>query len=156
MATSIDTTKDELINKVRFYRQRSLTHYAYTDDDYLDLATQGYQKLYIDCGWSTWDADYTSSTSISKDLTLTQKQYAGISSELKFWEQAIADWGTLVGYTTDSLTITNAQKPAEFIEKRINYLNNILIDLFQKMTDDSNMSDISDVTVELVDYDFTD
>ena len=146
MSTSITDVKDELIERVRYYRQRSII--AYTDSQYLAMAVKGVKKLYIDCGWTTWDTDYTSGATptTSKDLDLTQIEYANLSAELEYWKQALCDWGTLVGYTTDSLTITYPQKPAEFIQGRIKDIKNELIELFQRMTDDSTATYITEIT----------
>lgn len=146
MSTSISDIKDELKEKVTYYRQRGT---AYTDDDYLEMSVRGTKKLYIDCGWTTWDSEYTSGATptVSVDLDLTQTEYAILSSELKFWEQALCDWFTMVGYTTNALTITYPHKPAEFIQEKIKSIKTDLVELFQKMTDDATPTYITEVTV---------
>jgi hypothetical protein len=152
MSTSIDDIKDKLITNVRHQR----TPTTYTDDDYLTLAINGCKRFYNDTGledsWSTEysDDDYT----LTRTLNILQVQYCVVCSEIEFFMEILMNWNTLVSYTTNALSVAHSNKPFEHLEKIIDRKENKLVELFQKMTDVANMTSISDITVEQVDFDF--
>jgi hypothetical protein len=154
MSTSLLLIKDQLIKNVKFYRQRTPIISSYTDTDYKDFAIEGTKQLYIDAGWTTWTTDYTegATPTVTKTLNLTQAQYAVVSSEIKFWEQALADWMTLIGFSTDAVSITYPQKPTEFIEKRIQRLEQKIIELFYKLGSEiTSMSEVTSISITELD-----
>jgi hypothetical protein len=153
MATSITSIRDKLKDNVRHQR----TPTTYTDSNYLDLAISGCKKFYIDIGLeSNWDSEYTSGVSptLSRDLNILETDYCIKASEIAFYKEVRAYWSTMVSYTTNALSVAYAFKPFEFFTSIINECEKELISLFQKMTEYSNMTSVSEITVDPVDYDF--
>lgn len=45
------------------------------------------------------------------DLPIDEKHYAILSAKIEFFRRVQTDVNNIVGYTTDALTVTNADKP---------------------------------------------
>lgn len=152
MSTSLLSIRDSLKDNVKFYRQRTPIIYAYSDSEYLKLATKGVQFLYIDAGWATWDLDYVDSATptVSKVLTLIEKEYALVSAEIAFWNQCLSDYNTILGFTTDALTVTGASNVGKLITETIVRLNLRLLELFYKLGV-SNMTPVTSITITELD-----
>jgi hypothetical protein len=152
MATDINEIKDQLIDN--FADQRTPT--TYSDTDYLNFAIKGCKRLYRDTGLKdNWDSEF-SVDSLNRDLDINQYEYCVIASEIEILKKIRTSWNTMIGYTTNALTIANADKPFKFLTETIKEKEKELVDLFHKMTDVANMSSISAITVDAVDYDFDD
>lgn len=152
MATSISDIKDQLINNTKLQK----TPITLTDDDYMGLAILGCKRFYIDIGnESNWDSDYSSDTNtLAKTLDIKQKDYCTLASEIEFFKSIRNHWSTMISYTTNALSVAYAYKPFEFIDKIINEKEIRLTDLFHKMPDISNMSSVSDISIDPVDYEY--
>lgn len=153
MATSINNIADQI--KTNFKNQR--LPMAYTDDDYLNLAILGCKRFYRDIGIeASWTSEYASTpvSTISRDLTILEYEYCVVSSEIEFIKSIRTYWNTMVSYTTNALTISNAFKPFEFLKETIREKEIELVELFHKMTTISNMSEIDNVYVTPVNYDY--
>jgi hypothetical protein len=148
----ISEIKSRLITNVK--NQRVPT--TYTDDEYLEFAILGCKRFYIDIGReASWDSEYSDSdNSLTSDLNILQKDYCLLSSEIEYFKSIRNYWNTMISYTTNALSVAYAYKPFEFLEKTINEKENRLIDLFHKMTDVANMTSISDIDVNPVDYSY--
>lgn len=150
MATDINNIKQQIITN--FKNQR--TPVTYTDDDYLNLAILGCKKFYRDIGIEdSWDSEF-STDSLSRDLNILEYEYCVVASEIEFIKSIRTYWSTMVSYTTNALTVSNAFKPFEFLKEMIKEKENDLIDLFHKMTEYSNSSSVTDIDVEPIDYTF--
>ena len=153
MSTSILSIKDKLVKSTRHQR----TPATYDDDDYIDFCVDGCQRFYIDTGIeASWDSEYTDCATpiLSRDLDLIEKEYCLVCAEIQFFENVRNHWNTLVSYTTNALKIANANKPFEFIDETIRKKENRLIELFHKMTDVSNMTQISEIDASTLDVDY--
>jgi hypothetical protein len=153
LSTSINNIKSKLITNTRFQRTPS----SFTNYDYLDFAIDGVKRFYVDTGLeSSWDSEFTDGVlpTISRDLNIKEIDYCTIASEIKYFESVRNYWNTMVSYTTNALSVAYAYKPFEYFSKIIDDKEKKLTELFYKMTDYSNMSSVSDVTVDPVDYDF--
>lgn len=78
----------------------------------------GIETLYITVGKAMQYSEslYTRGTdgtlvSISEDLHADEKRYAFLSAKIAFFRKVQTDVNNIVGYTTDALTVTNADKP---------------------------------------------
>lgn len=150
MATDIKNIKNQLITN--FKNQR--TPVTYTDDDYLNLAILGCKRFYRDTGiQDSWDNEFSTDT-LSRDLNINQYEYCVVASEIEFIKSIRTYWNTMVSYTTNALTVSNAFKPFEFLKEMIKEKENDLIDLFHKMTETSNASSVTNIDVEPIDYTF--
>ena len=49
--------------------------------------------------------------SMPEDLEIDEKRYAILSAKIEFFRRVQTDVNNIVGYTTDALTVTNADKP---------------------------------------------
>jgi hypothetical protein len=148
------TIRDSLKSNVKFYRQRTPIIYTYSDSEYLSLATKGLQALYIDAGWATWDTDYTDAATptVSKTLTLTEKEYALVAGEIAFWNQCLSDYNTLVGFTTDALTVTGASNVGKLITETIIRLQSRLTEIFYKLGDSvTSMTPVTSINITEID-----
>lgn len=79
---------------------------------------QGIEMLYITIGRA---AEYSRDMyvrdvagtllSMEYDLPVDEKRYAMLSAKIEFFRKVQTDVNNIVGYTTDALTVTNADKP---------------------------------------------
>lgn len=151
MSTSIEAISTQLQTNTKFQR----TPTTLTSADYLALAIIGTKKFYIAIGAeSSWTTEFDGTDTITRTLSELELDYCVLASEIAFYDQLIGNWNTLIGYTTNALTITNANKPFENIRDLIKTKKIELVNLFYKMTEYTTMSDIDSVTVNPVEYDY--
>lgn len=130
--TSLDDIKAEFIRNVRFQE----TPLPFTDADYSDLIIEGTKRLYIDEGIEdkfTVEVDTTLNT-ISRDLTLTEKEYLEVSAEINFYNQIKNNWSTLCSYTTDAISVAGAGNIFKAIDGNVQSLEDRLAQLAFKFT----------------------
>lgn len=113
------------------------TPIVYTDEDYANLVIDGIRGLYVDLNKS---ADYVNEFDEDemcfingKKLLISEREYILLKAHLSFYKQIQADVNNIVGYSTDSLTVTNADKPYANISGEMERLERRLIDLFFKV-----------------------
>jgi len=107
--TSLLDIQEELIGNIKF----QATPIPMTPEDYASFTLQGVKRLYVDEGIEDdflTDYDKTSNT-LLRDLTLTEQEYAWTCAEINFRCQIKDDLAAITGFTTDALSITNADKP---------------------------------------------
>ena len=68
--------------------------------------------------WLTFNEDGLL-MSVSVDLYLDELQYAFLTAKISFFQQVQSDVNNIVGYTTDALTVTNADKPFQNLQQSI-------------------------------------
>jgi hypothetical protein len=151
MSTSIESISTQL--QTNTANQRTPT--ALTSAQYLDMAIQGTKQLYIDIGdEDSWNSEFDNVSTITRTLNILEFKYCVLASEIIFYEWLICDWNDLVSYTTNALTVANANKPYENFEKIIEKKQNQLVNLFYKMTEYTSMDDIGSIDVEKIEYDY--
>lgn len=107
----------------------------YDDDDYVFQLIEGIKQLYVDLGIVEEfanDFDYKSLV-FKRDLSLTEEEYILVCAAIYFYQVVQQDVNTIVGYSTDSLTITNADKPYANIANEIDKLTRRQTELFWKL-----------------------
>lgn len=57
--------------------------------------------------------------SVTQDLKIDELRYAYLTAKIEFFKQVQTDVNNIVGYTTDALTVTNADKPYQNLEQTI-------------------------------------
>lgn len=72
--------------------------------------------------------------SMSEDLEIDEKRYAILSAKIEFFRRVQTDVNNIVGYTTDALTVTNADKPYINIASTIDALEKERRIIHYKMT----------------------
>lgn len=124
MSFAISRLSDEL--KARTEWQRTPT--VLIDKDYDDLIVRGIKRLYIDTGRalefsnSYFFVDEDGADSFLIDLKLDEEEYVLLCAQIAFFKKVQSDVNNIVGYTTDALTVTNADKPYVHLQDTIDKL----------------------------------
>lgn len=154
MSTSFISIRDQLKKNIK--NQRTPT--TFSDDDLLELVVLGTQRLYVDSGIdSNWITEYVSGATptLTRTLSLTQIEYCVVASEIEFFKSIRNWWNTLVSYTTDALSVTNAVKPFEFLNLTIEQKENRLLELFYKLGESvTSMTPVTNITIQALDVNY--
>lgn len=124
MSFAISRLSDEL--KARTEWQRTPT--VLIDQDYDDLIVRGIKRLYIDTGRALefsnnyFFVDEDGVNSFLMDLKLDEEEYVLLCAQIAFFKKVQSDVNNIVGYTTDALTVTNADKPYVHLQDTIDKL----------------------------------
>ncbi len=132
MSTPFSEFLDRLKDDMKF----QATPIVYTDAQYKSLVVRGIRTLYSDLGN---DQEYYTQVDetngeVSRDLTISEKEYIVNASEIAFLKQIQADVSQIIGYTTDALQITNANKPYENLADQIQLISDRNVELFSKIS----------------------
>lgn len=100
-----------------------------TEEDYLEIVRQAVRHLYVMTGRYT---QYDDKTDIA--LSADEFEYVLTTAEIGFYRRVQSDVNRIVGYSTDAMTITNADKPYANISQTISELLNRQRILYYKMT----------------------
>ena len=98
-------------------------------EDYLEIVRQAVRHLYVMTGRYT---QYDDSSAIA--LSADEYEYVLTTAEIGFSRRVQSDVNRIVGYSTDAMTITNADKPYANISQTVNELLNRQRILYYKMT----------------------
>ena len=130
--TSLVEIQTALTSNVKF----QVTPIAMVSADYLAFTIQGVKRLYVDKGAEdTFLTEFNKTTNIiSRDLSLTEIEYATICAELAFRNQIKNDINAIVGYSTNAISITGANSPYKNAEATILSLETRLSKLAFKFT----------------------
>ena len=72
-------------------------------------------------------------TGCTQNLHLDELRYAYLVAKIEFFKQIQTDVNNIVGYTTDALTVTNADKPYQNLSQTIGELKQELREVFYTM-----------------------
>ena len=98
------------------------------DADYLEMVTQAVRYLYVMAGrYLQFDPES------EFELTADEYEYVLTTAEMNFYRKVQADVNRIVGYSTDAMTITNADKPYANISQTLAELANRQRILYYKM-----------------------
>ena len=102
-----------------------------SDDEYIKNALKGIKRLYVDTNRA---AEYKRATvtedpetgeiMFSEDLDIIEEEYALICAQISFLDWIKGKYAFIVGYVTDALTITNADKPYTNVKDTLANLQN--------------------------------
>lgn len=112
------------------------TPIEYTPDDYDLLIVDGIRALYVDLNKSAQyrtEFDEQSLSFIDKELLISEEEYILLKAHLNFYKMIQADVNSIVGYSTDSISVTNADKPYANISNEMARIEQRLVDLFFKV-----------------------
>lgn len=124
-----------LVEELRFDSKFQAVPVPYSDSDYAMFIIKGVRKMAVDIG----DAkEYASlfdeeATSFARSITHTEREYILACAKYALLSQVQADVNTLYGYSTDSLTVTNADKPYANLANEKELVNRRLLILFHKL-----------------------
>lgn len=100
-----------------------------TEVDYQEIVRQAIRHLYVMTGRSE---QYGDENAVA--LNADEYEYALTTAELAFYRKVQSDVNRIVGYSTDAMSITNADKPYANISQTIAELSNRQRILYYKMT----------------------
>ena len=142
--TSINDLVDELIELTAWQR----TPEELTILEYRKMIINGQKTLYIDTGRAQefskdmfvseqTEDSYGNVTPVQYfiyDLPIDEEKYVLLCAQIAFFKKAQSDVNNIVSYTTDALSITNADKPYAHLQDTIANLENERRIVFYKMT----------------------
>lgn len=108
--------------------------------DYAKMIMYGIKDLYIMTGRALgFTADKFSGdgnvfpTQFEDTLEIDEEEYVLVCAQIEFYQRVQADVNNIVGYTTDGLSITNADKPYVHLQQSIDDLRTRKAMLLYKM-----------------------
>lgn len=107
----------ELIEELKDNTRWQKTPLPLMDSDYVNMTKRAIRQLYVDTGRAsvynsglfTEDAD--GNVAFSSNLPADEIEYVLICAQINFFKRVATDVNNIVGYVTDALTVTNADKP---------------------------------------------
>lgn len=101
---------------------------------------KGLEAMFIQTGramqyedsWLVYDGDGILSAT-TQDLRIDELRYAYLTAKIEFFKQVQTDVNNIVGYTTDALTVTNADKPYQNLQQTIGGLEEELRKVYYTM-----------------------
>ena len=109
-------------------------------DDYVQMIQNGIKRLYIDTSRAS-EFNYNmisdsngSDVIFSQDLPIDEEEYVMVCAKINFFRRVATDVNNIVGYTTNALSVTNADKPYSNIKNTLEDLENERRIIFYKMT----------------------
>lgn len=118
MGTSISTLVEQLMDMTRWQK----TPEALSTEHYEQMVVKAIKRLFIDTGRAPLYKDSMLKKEIDKDsqshslyfdmdFQIDEEAYILICAQIEFFRKVQSDVNNLVGYTTDALTVTHADKP---------------------------------------------
>ena len=114
-----------------------------TDLNYIHMVIDGIERLFVDTGrseqynedlYTTLDDDEGSYFVYDADIPLDERRYVQICAEMNFFSKVQSDVNNTFGYSTDALTVTNADKPYANLKDTLSNLDNERRIIYYKMT----------------------
>lgn len=121
MNTSISKLVTELKERTAWQR----TPEPIDDEQYASMIVRGIKRLYIDTGRAqSFREDLVNHDTLEflAELLIDEEAYVLICAQLEFFKRVQNDVNNIVGYTTDALTVTNADKPYAHLQDTIGCL----------------------------------
>lgn len=126
MATVLTELIDELKDNTRWQK----TPLPLMDADYVNMVKRAIRQLYVDTGRAsvynsglfTEDAD--ANVLFSATLAADEMEYILICAQINFFKRVATDVNNIVGYVSDALTVTNADKPYANLKDTMDRLEN--------------------------------
>nr|DAW64133.1 MAG TPA: hypothetical protein [Caudoviricetes sp.] len=124
------TNISELANELKDATRWQKTPLPLSDNDYVSIIIRALKRLYIDTGRaSVFNMDMITKNDeenvcFTEDLPIDEEEYVLLCAQIGFFNQVKTDVNNIVGYTTDALSVTNADKPYANIKDSIEKLEN--------------------------------
>ena len=124
------TNISELANELKDATRWQKTPLPLSDNDYVSIIIRALKRLYIDTGRaSVFNMDMITKNDdenvcFTEDLPIDEEEYVLLCAQIGFFNQVKTDGNNIVGYTTDALSVTNADKPYANIKDSIEKLEN--------------------------------
>ena len=154
MSTSLLDLQQEIQSATALYK----TPIVYTPVLYQSITIRAAKQFYIDTGrdgnWNTQYSIVSSTPTFSVDLSLTEQEYIIIWGQMIFIDQVKSDVAKLVSYSTDSLSVTQGDRPYKSLSEDRKNLENRLLELFYKLPGISTMTPITSLTITKLDVEY--
>lgn len=110
-----------------------------TGSDYIGMVIDGIERLFVDTGRALmYDENLyvtleDESLGYDTNIPLDERRYIQICSEMNFFAKVQSDVNNSFGYSTDALTVTNADKPYANLKDTLDKLENERRIIYYKM-----------------------
>lgn len=110
----------ELVDQLKDETQWQETPVPLTDEQYTKMIIRGLEKLFVDTGrakdydenkYQTVTTATDSYVAYDGDFLIDEKHYIMLCAQMNFFKKVQTDVNNTFGYSTDALTVTNADKP---------------------------------------------
>lgn len=109
---------------------------AFEDEEYGLMIFDGFAQLYTDLGYAGFEQYVDKANSYlspDRDYSQSELEYVLNCAVINFYQVVQQEVNSIVGYSTDALSVTNADKPYANIASEISKLVNRNITLFYKI-----------------------
>lgn len=126
MATHLSELIVELQDNVRWQK----TPLPLVDEDYSNIIKRAIRQLYVDTGRASvyhsglFAVNDDNAVVFSETLAADEIEYVLICAQIHFFKRVATDVNNLVGYVSDALTVTNADKPYANLKDTMDRLEN--------------------------------
>ena len=127
-----------LADKLKDRTEWQETPMPLSDEQYLYMIVDALERLFVDTGRATeYDEDKlveeNSEFFYDADFVLDERKYIELCAQISFFEKVQSDVNNTFGYTTNALSVTNADKPYANLKDTIGRLDNERRILYYKM-----------------------
>ena len=138
------TSITELANELQEITAWQRTPEELDQNDYEKMIVSGIKTLYIDTGRAREfsnsmivppEGEGAEGLYFTVDLGIDEEKYVLIVAQIAFFKKVQSDVNNIVSYTTDALSVANADKPYAHLQDTICNLENERRIVFYKMTD---------------------
>lgn len=129
-----------LVDELRRLTKWQRTPQAIEYEEHLTMIINGIKYLYALTGRDQlfredmFDVDTPAEAEFDGTLNITEELIVMCAAQIEFYEKVRADKNAIVGYTTDALSVTNADKPFQYLTGTIEELQQKIRTAFYKLT----------------------
>lgn len=112
------TVLNELVEELKDDTKWQKTPLSLTDGDYINMTKRAIRQLYVDTGRASVYHSGLFAENIAdgkilftEDLPADEIEYVLICAQINFFKRVSTDVNNIVGYVTDAMSVTNADKP---------------------------------------------
>lgn len=129
-----------LVDELRRLTKWQRTPQAIEYEEYLIMIINGIKYLYTLTGRDQlfredmFDVDIPAEAEFDGTLNITEELIVMCAAQIEFYEKVRADKNAIIGYTTDALSVTHADKPFQYLTGTIEELQQKIRTAFYKLT----------------------
>ena len=132
----------ELAEELKEETEWQETPMPLTDAQYIKMVVRGIERLFVDTGraelyneelYITINTETDSYFAYDMDFLLDEKLYIKLCSQINFFKKVQSDVNNTFGYSTDALSVTNADKPYANLKDTLGNLDNERRIIYYKM-----------------------
>ena len=146
--TDIGRLCEKLYHKIEWQKMPLSMRMEQKHEMLIDAIIHGIEDLFVVTGralsYNGYEYGLDSETGIisefSYDLQLDEELYVLCKAEIEVFSKVRTQYSDILGYTTNALTVTNADKPYAYISSTIKELNDQLKIYYYKMVRYSHLT----------------